>query len=1236
MTDTSYALQTIGASEFETVVTYFLRRRDSQLAGLITTGVNEEGKPIPCPVDGILYIPGDQPRCVAVASTTMSRQKLRGKWLGTKDDKGDIKKAEEEFQEWRESEPGIECTLCLATNRPLESDVSLYRDAVQTGHANGVAVEIVEASQLVDFLDHEPEGQYLREELLGIEANRLSESLLRKIAYLSLSYHRCRFAIGRSYQEKEIIRDVHSQLVTTLEESTTPFVGLRGVSGTGKSTLLRQVGKEINAKEGIALWVPAEDIESGISIDCLLLRVLQRFRSSLSPRAGEDAVRLASSLPGGLVLLVDDVNRLPVPEQALSAIHAWDAPISDEETSSLYSGRSWLRFVVPLWPRQPAISSSLTSQKDSKWKYVELQPYSPSERATLAAVLSESHPEGARWVVDALNGDPFLCGLASADLVVPVGISYSNLVRKIFDEALNAATREAAQSRRIEATPSEFAAAVSGLIELMVQDEEPEPKWSQVRAVLGDHRTNLLHILSDTNQLGWIELRDDQEIWRWKHERLRDAFVGRWLANNVLPQIIAGDTSNQVRAWLSDPGLVEDWALALIFLPSMDAQTMALTLLAEHQPLILAEVLRINLFPVEEKLRQIIAKGLVQTLANFDERTREFVGSPQRWIIEKLSQTDDPLVLKITQGLHPSWGIWAARLRNGSVWAGLEWISQILARRDFLPGVRFSLLELSIQALASLYDRQRDYVESELTQAIGQIELSAAALTLAGYLAWPELAHPIWGTWNLLSDADKLETLVPIVWALSRCGDETTQSGLEEALLLVRETSDEKKIEGRAHHASDRYWQFMEPLWQTLRRWPITFSSAETWAKVAIEYPDLSQTMCYILRGIDHPATMEAYVRWSAEKGGTLWDDAAEPFGPLVQLEHMSRIPLNSVTRDHLWDIFVAEADETVRRIAFNFWKRSVKISDLVRLRDVPSSDPLFERVLQVRVNLRDRTAAELLIGRMQSEPGLWCGYAPLLYDEPGVAKALLDNLDAAFDGQFWRPYAIAQHLPIDDVRDLVREKRDLLLRLPRTWLALWCSEVPEALALVQEAVAQANPDDLEFFFSWSGFPFPVSHRMLDTLVPVLGCFPVDEQKRLAELAVRGGFTEWVQDHLLDVALGSHFWMTEEDVISILAAAAEMVPKGLDAVLRNTEVFSLKFRLEDGRGGLATNITEILQTWLGSAPDDNRLTIAAILLGDFGTSNDISWWQSMEPAGESIYTAWSNALYILKRRRWHS
>lgn len=236
MTDTKSALQSIGDGEFETLATWYLRRTNPDLAGLIATGINDEGKPIACRVDGILCVPGSPRRCVVVASTTVERKRLAGKWLGNKEDRGDVEKALEEFQAWKSENKNITFVLFLATNQWLGSDTALYRRTLQRGHEENVDVVIIEASILVDFLDHDSEGQYLRQEILGIDANKLSLSLLRQICDLSLTLHQRVFGFGLESNAFEIERDAMVEGMELIRSGSSPLIFLEGASGVGKST----------------------------------------------------------------------------------------------------------------------------------------------------------------------------------------------------------------------------------------------------------------------------------------------------------------------------------------------------------------------------------------------------------------------------------------------------------------------------------------------------------------------------------------------------------------------------------------------------------------------------------------------------------------------------------------------------------------------------------------------------------------------------------------------------------------------------------------------------------------------------------------------------------------------------------------------------------------------------------------------------------------------------------------
>jgi hypothetical protein len=138
-------------------------------------------------------------------------------------------------------------------------------------------------------------------------------------------------------------------------------------------------------------------------------------------------------------------------------------------------------------------------------------------------------------------------------------------------------------------------------------------------------------------------------------------------------------------------------------------------------------------------------------------------------------------------------------------------------------------------------------------------------LLLAGYLAWVELAEPLALWWGGLPNDKKLSVLVDFIWMVCRCGDEPNQIFLENALALVSQLEDEPKDTNQENR---RYYSFNVPLEHAFQRWVITKPSAQTWAKAVHKERDanLRVDLCYVARVIDQPESVEAFVRWCAEK----------------------------------------------------------------------------------------------------------------------------------------------------------------------------------------------------------------------------------------------------------------------------------------------------------------------------------------------------------------------------------
>lgn len=1208
--DTSYALERIDVGDFESLAAGYLSRTVPGLSGLISTGTNSVGKPIPCPIDGVLFVHGTPPRAVAAAATTTLPAGLRKKWLDA--ETGDVQKAAKELAQW--TVPGLNRELYLVTSQMLESDLPLYRDTIQVGLWLGIEVVIVEGSQLIRFLDTDREGQYLRHLYFGIDAERVSESLLRAIALRSLEQHRLAFPVD---VEHEVARDLTDRLVTRCTRTGESIIVLEGPSGTGKSTLGRQVATAINKMGGIGLWIAAEDVSPQEPFESALLRTLRRFEPRLDGHSGADAIKITSQLPVGLVLLVDDINRYRSPQLAWEGIVGW--------TQSAQSGPS-LRCLVPLWPERLAEPIHRGSSTRRSAETFGVGSFAPNERDQLAE-LFEFRGQDPHGLIDALDGDPFLCGLALAGERSDYSAgSRADLVRRVVEHYVARAARLVSDLPNLHATPQEVEDALDEMIGLVLEWREPEPPWNRLRAALGDSRSNILYGLGQLRAVGWIWNEGTGEVWRWKHERLRNALVARWIAIHKMIDV-RGD--KQPDRLLDDPGLAESLALAAAFADETDRETMVERLCA-REVLVAAETLKLNLF-VD---RPGVERHATQTLQAAVQSQRAGVSyplvSPEEILYGRLMQTNNPAILVVTSSMASGWHKAVARFRNGDVDAGLRWMQSEMRYDRFLPGVNYSLLEGTIEAFAKTVANRGDVLRA-LTAALDVELLREAALVLAGYLAWPELVAAMAQRWSELSEENRTQHVAAGVWMLSRACTAEIEPELEAALALVERLNDAEQVDGGIHRPGDRSRLFLEPLDHS-RRWAITDRAVSCWVRVALARPELSETLYWLLRGMDHPAAAEAYIRWRAKRDG-LYAEDFQTVDPLADetRDVMLRIPRANATRSRLREIVASDPDPDVRRAAFAFWRRSGERDDIPFLASIDVQDALYDEALKTRLKLRDDSAAPVLIGKLESDPGRWCSYVPLIYGAPGVALALEQHLEVALMDRRASAADIFLHLSEGAISRLSERKREVLLRTSEAWRSLWRSGYRDALDVVQEALGSASEDSLRFFFLRDGFPYEVSATMLDAVAPFVDRFPEDERQRLAEIALRAGQHAWAIRNLPQWIPTNHVQWSDSTAglvaLDVIAAAF-----GDDSEFRHA-----LFRLEGDLRHSELKGSEVLariREWLDRGIDERKIVVAAIIVGWVGTGDDELWWADLSPPAGIAHEAWADTQYVLRVRRW--
>lgn len=1094
-----------------------------------------------------------------------------------------------------------------------------------------------QADDLLDAIQELPKKDDLKIELLPIKKNlekitekdeRLDTYRLKAIANESLGRHRAWFSFYKDEKKaREIPREVHKTVIDSLLQSPKIIIGIMGPSGIGKSTLLRQIGRDINNNQGIALWISPEDILLATSIDELLRNSLYRYDASLNNDVSFDVLEIASRTNMGLILLVDDVNRASRPDQILSSISALANNSATKDTT--------IHFVVPLWNGQVAPTPD-TRESEKLWEIINLGYFSDTERKEYSQLFSPTKYSSVQQLITSLGGDPFLVGLASDELEKISNKEPLDLLREIFNYTIDEAIKKAREASKELATEKEFSNAIDSLIELMLITEAPEPRWETIKEQLGIENAKLILALAKVNRLGWIDVFNDNEIWRWKHTRLRDVIIGRWLAKKVLLTLDINSTNNN--SFLNDPGLAESFALALVFLPEQ-AQEKALVALCKYQVLSLIEILQLNLFSQDSKLGAMIAQALNRVLASYDGKTREFVDTPQSVILFKLSWITNPLILDITNGLPKNWSWSVARLRNGDLSSGMLAVANHAQSHEFLMG-RFPFLEQAIIDFGQInIDRKMEIVKSLATDLTNPQRLNAV-FYIASVLKWSELIESLWDAWVNLRQESKLQSLAGMVWFL--CGYDSTSivSKLEMALIMSLEINNVPKSEGMG---SERLHSFTDPLRLALSK-PISPTAARVWAKTISENQELSNSIGYLLGGIDHPETLDVYVHLERKWFG-VWHETSESMDPMSGgLREDNRVKREE-TRNRLWEITLQDNDLATRRRALGFFGKTATSQDLLKLQSIQLDDPIFENILRLRLRLRDGTASSVLIENINKDPNEWLRFASMVPYEPGVFDAVIANLEKIPpEHGFYMTDSIFYRLPKEQVKQIVLTKEKLLLNSHETWSSLWLSNEDSALKFVAKAVKQVKPeeaDKLEHFFSMHSMPppSPITQKMLDALVPVLNCFPSDSLKWLADIALRSGFGKWAIDNLekvlKDVKWRAFEWVFIENIIATLSEAAQNVDKGFDVVVKNSNLYALEYSFRDKYEYMA-NPVDAVNIWLKDSFNANNFTISARIISKFGSANDIDWWLSQKPNDEKLISVWELTLYHLKRRRWQN
>lgn len=951
--------------KFEQLALAALRRMKPECEAVIHEGLNADGKTIRSEVDAEGVVPGSNPpRIVMVACTTTKREKLKAKWLydsqgteiHTADAKprrtrrhppdsgrdGDLIKACRRAEVKRRELPNASFKLYLVTNLPRAGE--LLSPVTAAALKGGIEAEVVEASRLADFLDTDPQGQFVRFRFFGTPITHVCADLLNEMGRTSLSQRESRPDFETA--TKRVARNCARDLQDACAAPSTTLVWVAAPPGKGKSVVSVDAASAYLRDGGFALWLSEQDVNGAESLWHAVDSALRRDHPSLEPEAGRHALSVAH-LTQRLVLVMDDLNRLPTPEGAFRKVRNWAYQMANVKNSSgAGQGASASCVIVcPVWPQHlEQIERSSSAPRESfLWEMVlDVPNFSSSEAELVFSGMGLSALEVER-IANALGSDPLLCVIAAEDIrrvgkAEPHGAA--EVLRRYFNQQLDRVAKSAGHPA------SEYLSALQCLAKSMLRSKDFRPTWTTVRNWIdgADTRQRLTEAL-DAHAI--IHLASSSEVLLFSHDRFLDA-----ICTEAIPAII---NESAVR---SEPYFAEIIGRAVAEDRLPDA---AVGQILDDNPL--AVFCALMLAPADAAQRKLgpLLLRWAQTHRHNDRLPRELW-----WEIGvALLKTDSPVVVEMVSCLPHSRVLDTAGLLNGSANSGINYC-RWGESRTFLPRVRDTRREAIMEHARSRHGaRLAADLNRDLQQRHLPIEIRHACLLLAGFLGMDDLTPGIECCWRNCLPNEQPKIIAAAVWAIAMCA-KTRFADLLSMVFEVWQTAPEGAKKDTHHPRNDIAYYALghcAPQWMP--------EPVAEWLSAAIEsYPGLRRSLEHILSQVDAPSAFTFQVRKLAElrrnRGDEVWwYFAFESRWDTTRREGSRMSERSRGLLRAIWSNTEEAAED--RECAFRFWLFSTTALDIPALRSIRPGAAMYELALGRRMELGDRTAVkELNVGLLQ------------------------------------------------------------------------------------------------------------------------------------------------------------------------------------------------------------------------------------------------------------------------------
>jgi hypothetical protein len=1204
---------------FEKLAAAVLRDAAPIYRSLAHPGVNADGKTIKSRVDGITFVPeAKPPHMVIVHHTTTAQRDLGDKWLhdpstvtssGSRraSPPGDLIKAAAVAAEHRRIQPGVTTTLVLTTNR--EPDETTIRAVHAAAAQAEIKVDLWSRSRLAHFLDHNPQGQWLRRQYLGDPPERVSIALMHELSTRSIA------AFNTSESPRFWIERALDQTLASYRHLGATF--LVAPSGVGKSTACFKLLAAHVAAGGAGLILPDAAIAGAVALDSAIEDTLRELEPSLARGSGSDALAL-STPENPLLLIVEDINRSGQAATLAEKILGWHRRGGDADTVQ----RAY-RLICPIWPDVLGILQD-RARTIVMERAIFAGPFEPEEgcravqRRAREAHMTLSNIDAAS-ISEALGHDPLLIGLH--DPAKPIGSAsvIGAFVESCIFKFAAVRGRPAAKYR----------IAIRNYAAAALRHRGLNPQWSVLEQWpdVSDSERELVGEIAQAGEVLQLVGSSVCQRMGYRHDRVRD-----WLLIDAAADLLQRDLLQD--EIIKEPffaeviaGVVASGSPTDTFLSKMRAQC----------PLALFHALK--LLPANSPMRGKVEWEIDRWLSDPESASPSNLHLRSE-ALSALAQTDGAEVARLAQKIDDRSGFgWVARLRNGDTMGAVELCYR--AGPSVTAAWRDDHLEHAKQKFGSDFSCSIDQL---LRQPSLATRTRVGLLRLAGHMADQSLGQGILTCWK--NDAVRNAHLSDYLWACARCAGNDPEALLEpvcDTWAALPLNADDNKRSPRAEVASN----YLRPAF----RGQVPRSAIPYFIKRA-EQEDLRWPIILSLEEADDPVAISFIVKESAairrENEGTT---SFSHFTSTLTWNWRRRYedgwaePMSAPTRAVLLTLWAdPQTEKHVRQQAFRLWSATRTDADLPILRGPSLPQDIRDEILRQRLERADRTAVPALLEKLSERGELlywWLEHVKYIWSDDLLP--ILENELAARAASIEPKWHYGRHID-DALSDLLMRAlpNDAEKLLVKHWSALRHINffihaalyvgTPVLRQLAHDAITESADSKMMLEHICMHFGIKVGGRrgitrpaQIASLSPYLIHLSRHDVMELWHSCNEHGWYD-LRRSLLDPYLRRIVDLEYEDELATFSALDKMV---------NDHVLRFILWLEDYSKAGVSHAAQIavISKWLGERKTISAMKLAGEALKQIGRRSDLALLDlPVDGADAELQTIRANITFAVQRR----